>query len=60
MYEFWRPKVEKNTMKTSGNFWEVIQQGDFPGDLVVNSPSCNAGFLGLIPDERTKIPPAPG
>ena len=49
MYEFWRPKVEKNTMKTSGNFWEVIQQVGLPGDPVVNSPSCNAAFLGLVP-----------
>ena len=43
-------------MKTNGNFQEVIQQGDFPGDPVVNNPSCNAGFLGLIPGWGTKIP----
>lgn len=56
MYQFWRPKVEKNTMKTNGKFQEVIQQGDFPSDPMVNSPSCNAEFLGLILGWGTTIP----
>ena len=29
--------------------------GDFPGGPVVKSPPCNAGEVGLIPGQRTKI-----
>ena len=30
--------------------------GDFPGGLVVKNPSFNAGDMGLIPGQGTKIP----
>ena len=29
--------------------------GGFPGGPVVKSPPCNAGEVGLIPGQRTKI-----
>ena len=33
---------------------------DFPGDPVVQNPPSNAGDIGLIPGEGTKIPHASG
>ena len=31
---------------------------DFPGGRVVKNPPCNAGDVGLIPGQGTKIPHA--
>ena len=31
---------------------------DFPGGRVVKNPPCNAGDVGLIPGQGTKIPRA--
>ena len=36
------------------------QLGDFPGGPVVKNLLCNAGDLGLIPGQETKIPHAVG
>ena len=33
---------------------------DFPGDPEVKSLPCNAGNIGLIPNQGTNIPPAAG
>ena len=32
---------------------------DFPSGPLVNNPPCNAGNVGLIPSQGTKIPHAP-
>ena len=40
-----------------------LQRGDFedfPGSPVVKHPTCNAGDVGSIPDQGTKIPHAAG
>ena len=34
--------------------------GDFPGGPGVKNPLCNAGGMGLIPGQETKIPHAVG
>ena len=34
--------------------------GDFPGGPVVKNPPSNAGDVGLIPGQGTKIPHAAG
>ena len=34
------------------------QGWDFPGGPVVKNPPCNAGDMGSIPGQRTKIPHA--
>ena len=36
------------------------EQWAFPGGPVVKNPPANAGNLGLIPDQETKIPHALG
>ena len=37
---------------------ELIQLRDFPGSPVVQNPPSNAGDVGLIPGQGTKIPQA--
>ena len=37
-----------------------VSTWDFPGGPVVKSPSCNAGDVGLIPGQGTKISHAMG
>ena len=33
-----------------------LKVGDFPGGPVVKNPSCNAGDMGSVPGQGTKIP----
>ena len=37
-----------------------IEASAFPGSSDIKSPPCNAGYLGLIPSQGTKIPHAAG
>ena len=49
--------VKKNVI----NFLFTMNHfGDFPGGPVVNNLACNAGDVGLIPGQGTKIPHACG
>ena len=43
--------MENNTKKKK-------ECGDFPGDPVVKNPPCNAGDVGSVPSQWTKIPHA--
>ena len=38
----------------------MSQNRDFPGSLVVKNPPGDAGDVGLIPGQETRIPLAPG
>ena len=39
---------------------EKKKGGDFPGGLIAENPPSNAGDMGLIPGQRTRIPHAVG
>ena len=47
-----RPKCKTENYKAPGR--------DFPGDPVVKNPPSNAGDVGSIPGQGTKIPRAMG
>ena len=44
--------------ETGRNFFSILKLSlwDFPGGPVVKDPPCNAGDMGLIPGQGTKIP----
>ena len=40
-------------------YLKVLLFSDFPDGPVVKNPPCNAGDVGLIPGQGTKVPHAP-
>ena len=38
------------------SYFKTYQIRDFPGDPVVKNPPSNAGDVGLIPGQGTKVP----
>ena len=49
-------RVEGSTRDLRG--FKKLTSEDFPGGPVVKNPPCNAGDVGSIPGQRTKIPHA--
>ena len=50
---------DKILSNNPSGFFQSYSWG-FPGSPVVKNPPFNAGDMGLIPDQGTKIPPAVG
>ena len=46
------PKIISWWMK--GKTWSILEDGG----PVAKNPPCNSGYVGLIPGQGTKIPPA--
>ena len=54
------PATRLGTVVDSGESSKYLTSGDFPGDPMVKNPPSNAGDMGSIPSQGTKIPHAAG
>ena len=54
------PATWLGTVVDSGESSKYLTSGDFPGDPMVKNPPSNAGDMGSIPSQGTKIPHAAG
>ena len=57
---YWVPATGLGTVVDSGESSKYLTSGDFPGDPMVKNPPSNAGDMGSIPSQGTKIPHAAG